>query len=152
MITLKASQLQSAINAVTKDIRCGIKSFFYTEIILNAVTHCAIYQSVFIYICRYKERIQMASKLFKNRPMSALNSAVWWTEFVLQYESEVLTKYLQPHSVNQSWWMRRQLDVWLFLSIVAALAVIIPSYTLYIIWRRLFGRSKDSQKDKVKKH
>lgn len=95
--------------------------------------------------------MKKVSRLFKDRPMTPLNTAVWWIEFALRHETEEITEYMQSRSVHQSWWVRRQLDVWLFLAIVAALIVFIPSYILFKLLRMIFGRS-DSQKKKLKQH
>lgn len=94
--------------------------------------------------------MKKVSKLFKDRPMTPVDTALWWVEFVLRHDSEEITEYLQSRSVNQSWWVRRQLDVWLFLAAVAALAVIIPSYILYRLGKCLVGGGGDSRKKKIK--
>lgn len=88
--------------------------------------------------------------------MSPLETALWWTEYVLKHDSEELAEFLRPRSVGQSWWVRRQLDVWLFL--VLSLIVIV-SLTIYIVifiyrWVKSFctrkTRVRNHMKEKIK--
>jgi len=53
-------------------------------------------------------------KLFRDRPMSPVESAVWWSEYVMRNDD---TLHLRPAGHYQSWFVRRQIDVWAFLSI-----------------------------------
>lgn len=83
--------------------------------------------------------MKKVSTFFKDRPMTPVDTALWWVEFVLRHDAEEITEYLQSRSIDQSWWVRRQLDVWLFLAIIAALSVIIPTYILYRVVRLVMG-------------
>jgi len=53
-------------------------------------------------------------KLFRDRPMSPLDTAVWWTEYLLRTED---TAHLRPAGHSQNWFVRRLIDVWAFMSI-----------------------------------
>ena len=50
-----------------------------------------------------------ASKLAKDRPMSAVDTAVWWTEYVLRTDD---VSHLKSPGIHQSWWERRLLHIW----------------------------------------
>ena len=50
----------------------------------------------------------------KQRPLSALDEAMWWTEFVLRTDKEQL-KLLKPLSMGLPWWKVQMLDVWAFI-------------------------------------
>jgi glucuronosyltransferase len=69
---------------------------------------------------RYKLNTEKASVLFKDRPAKPVETAVWWTEYVLRNSD---TSHLKPLAQTQFWFQRRLLDVWLF--ILAALLVIV---------------------------
>lgn len=75
----------------------------------------------------------MVSKLFRQRPQAALDTALWWTEFVLDHDAEEISEFLRPSSVNQSWWVRRQLDVWLFVGVVLVAIISVTYYILKLI-------------------
>jgi len=53
-------------------------------------------------------------KLFHDRPMSPVDTAVWWSEYVMRNDD---ISHLRPAGHNQNWFVRRQIDVWGFLSI-----------------------------------
>jgi hypothetical protein len=46
--------------------------------------------------------------------MAPLETAVWWTEYILRADSKQL-ELMKPLSMNQSWFQRKLIDVWLFL-------------------------------------
>ncbi len=60
-------------------------------------------------------------KLFRDRPMSPVDTAVWWTEYVMRNDD---TSHLRPAGHDQSWFVRRQIDVWGFLSISVFIATV----------------------------
>jgi glucuronosyltransferase len=64
------------------------------------------------------------SLAFRDRPMSALDTALYWTEYVLRHDD---THLLRPSSIQQSWWKRRNLDIHaiLFLSILALIKLLL---------------------------
>lgn len=84
--------------------------------------------------------------------MTPVDTCVWWIEFALRHDTEELNEYMQSRSIHQSWWVRRQIDVWVFLAFVAALVVILPSYVLYKLLRMIVGRGDHSQMKKLKKN
>ncbi|ODM87568.1 UDP-glucuronosyltransferase 1-9 [Orchesella cincta] len=81
----------------------------------------------------YKKNVEKVSKMFTDRPISPLDTAVWWIEFLLRNPDS--PEFLRPLSSTQSWWVRRQLDVWAFIFIVAILFISIPLLTLYFVVR-----------------
>ncbi|CAL8110970.1 unnamed protein product [Orchesella dallaii] len=64
---------------------------------------------------KHKERMVELSNMFKDRPIDPLDNAFYWTEYVLRYD----TSLLKPLGINQTWYQRRLLDVYLFLFVVA---------------------------------
>jgi glucuronosyltransferase len=71
----------------------------------------------------YKQRMLEKSKRFKDRPMKPVETAVWWVEFVLRQGD---TSFLRPLGIYQNWFVRRSLDVYLFVfSILAVLLAVI---------------------------
>jgi glucuronosyltransferase len=62
------------------------------------------------------------SELFKDRPVQPLESAVWWTEYVLRHED---TSMMRLHGATQAWYQRRLLDVWALILCISTVAVIL---------------------------
>lgn len=79
--------------------------------------------------------MQKLSVIFKDRPMQVTKSAVWWTEFVLRHDNVV--DYLRPPSVGQPWWVKRQIDVWIF-AVVLVLTLITTFLALsYLLLKKV---------------
>ena len=69
----------------------------------------------------YRLNIQRASKIFRDRPMSAPDKAVFWINHVIKYGSKHLRSYGQDMPLYQFW----MIDILLFLSCVVVLALLI---------------------------
>ena len=71
----------------------------------------------------------------KDRPMSALDTAIWWTEYVLRMKD---TSHLKPLSMTQNLLVYRSLDVfgiiffvfYIFLAILASLTYCLLKATI----------------------
>lgn len=86
--------------------------------------------------------------MFRDRPISALDSAVWWTEFILRHENT--NEFIRPLSAQQSWWVRRQLDVWAFIILVTAIILSISLLLVKLIFKMVCGKGKKSGSSKPK--
>ena len=53
--------------------------------------------------------MQEASSLFMDRPEPPVDTAVWWTEYILRRGQ---VDYLKPRGIYQTWYQSRLLDVW----------------------------------------
>lgn len=78
---------------------------------------------------RYREGMKRLSKQYRDRPMTALQSAVYWTEYVIRHEG---APHLQPVSVSLPLYQYLLLDV---------LALLVTSLvtTLYVTYYVLRG-------------
>lgn len=74
--------------------------------------------------------MQTLSSFLKDRPMPVTTNAVWWTEFVLRHDN--IEDYLRPPSVGQAWWVKRQIDVWIFAAVLVLALTTILSYMTYL--------------------
>ncbi|CAL8137642.1 unnamed protein product [Orchesella dallaii] len=79
---------------------------------------------------KYRNAMKQLSSIFKDRPVSALENAVWWTEYILRHPDS--NEFLRSPSIQQSWWVKRQVDVWLF---AVVLLILLPSLLVYIIYK-----------------
>lgn len=86
------------------------------------------------------------STFFKDRPQKPLETALWWTDFVLRHSKDEL-EALRPLSVGQSWWKKRQLDVWIAVFAVTVLSSVLSLYALLKIFKYLCSRSRTKKND-----
>ncbi|ODN00652.1 UDP-glucuronosyltransferase [Orchesella cincta] len=56
------------------------------------------------------KKMKQISEMFRDRPIDPLENAVYWTQYVLKYD----TSLLKPLGMNQTWYERRLLDVYGF--------------------------------------
>lgn len=75
---------------------------------------------------RPRENCELASKIFKDRPKSALEEAVYWTEYVMRYNG---APHLRTKGSLLPWYQYYLIDV---LSIAFTVIVIILT-TIYLI-------------------
>lgn len=74
---------------------------------------------------RYKENMNRLSAIHRDRPMSPLDTAIYWTEYVIRHKGAY---HLRSAAVNLSWYQYLLLDV-------LAFVVIVTIVTLYIFYR-----------------
>lgn len=86
--------------------------------------------------------MKIVSKLFQDRPQKPLDAALWWTDFVLRHSQDELS-VLRPLSLGQSWWTKRQLDVWATLLLVTITTSVITLYFMVTVLKNLCGLSNE---------
>lgn len=84
------------------------------------------------FVHRYRNNMKKLSAMFKERPEKPLDTALWWTNFVLRHSQEDLAT-LRPLIVSHSWWKRRQLDVWLTITVSIITIWSSLTYLMYIL-------------------
>ncbi|XP_025159918.1 UDP-glucuronosyltransferase isoform X2 [Harpegnathos saltator] len=97
----------------------------------------------------YRENVQKLSRLFLDRPMNALDTAIYWVEYVVKHGN-----FLQSPAMHLSWWQHHLLDVYAFLLFVVSAVLLAALFILRKIKRLLFGTracTKDSAAVKSKK-
>nr|XP_003705446.1 PREDICTED: UDP-glucuronosyltransferase 1-2-like [Megachile rotundata] len=96
----------------------------------------------------YKERMIKLRELIRDVPYDAVDNLVWWTEYVIRHKG---APHLRSTLTSQPWYQRYDLDVVVFLSIVAFVIV----STLVNIIARIIVRihkqllSSTTQKKKI---
>jgi hypothetical protein len=112
---------------------------------INAETLTAAFREILDnekYITAAKE----VSRRFKDRPMSAVDTAVWWTEYVLRHD----TAHLKSPGIWQHWWQRRLLDFWAAVFIGILLTALITIKITLMCVRKLTGVIGSSPGEKAK--
>lgn len=86
---------------------------------------------------RFQNRVAEASRIFQDRPMKPVDTAIWWIEYVLRHNG---TSYLMPISVKQTWYQRRLLDIWF--TIFTAITLVVTS--VFVVIYLIVSKSKKS--------
>jgi len=66
--------------------------------------------------------------------MSALNTSIYWVEYIAKYGN-----VLQSPALQLYWWQRSLLDVYAFIFVVIAVVLYIVSFILQKLRKLLFG-------------
>uniref|UniRef100_A0A8D8X770 UDP-glucuronosyltransferase n=1 Tax=Cacopsylla melanoneura TaxID=428564 RepID=A0A8D8X770_9HEMI len=98
----------------------------------------------------YKERAMLRSRLIKDYASSPLDTAVYWTEYVLQHGG---ASHLTPASKQLNWYQYYLLDVLAFILGLLILMWVILSAIVKTFIRKFSSNSSPSNKDlKIKKN
>lgn len=84
---------------------------------------------------KYKEKTKELNDLLHDRPMTGLESAVWWTEYVIRHKG---APYFRNRVIDMPWYEYFLLDVIGFLLLIAAIA----TFVLYAIVKLLIRCAK----------
>uniref|UniRef100_A0A182MRU2 UDP-glucuronosyltransferase n=1 Tax=Anopheles culicifacies TaxID=139723 RepID=A0A182MRU2_9DIPT len=63
----------------------------------------------------YRENVQRLSLLFRDRPQSAMDTAVYWTEYVIRHKG---APHLRYAGADMNFWQRHSLDVLGFVTVL----------------------------------
>ncbi|GAB0091279.1 uncharacterized protein DMENIID0001_060990 [Sergentomyia squamirostris] len=69
---------------------------------------------------KYKDAAQKMSTLYRDRPNSAMDTAIYWTEYVIRHQG---APHLQSPAVHLNFWQRNSLDVIAFLATILVVTV-----------------------------
>lgn len=84
---------------------------------------------------RYQENAKIASERFKDRPVSAADSVVYWTEYVLRHNRG---QHLKSHALNLTWYQYYLVDVIFTFLFIAFVVLFIIFYGLKKIYKHIF--------------
>lgn len=96
---------------------------------------------------KYKQKIKEISDLLDDRPMTGLERAMWWTEYVLRHKG---APYFRPAVVDMPWYEYFLLDVFGFLFVAFSVASYLAYATLKYLLRRIYALSPIKTKLKTK--
>ncbi|CAL7940604.1 unnamed protein product [Xylocopa violacea] len=95
----------------------------------------------------YRNNMKRISHLFKDRPMTAADTAVYWTEYVARNGFA-----LQSPAIHLAWWQQNLLDVYAFMLVCFAAAFFVVTALMFFVLRKLikYFRSNGSCPKKEK--
>jgi glucuronosyltransferase len=99
--------------------------------------------------CSYKENAVRVQLAFKDRPLSPVDTAIFWTEYVIRHGG---AQHMRSAALDLSWYQYLLLDV----LVVLLLAVVAALLVLYVIVKKLFSlcfrtSGENNTKPKAKK-
>ncbi|XP_046684814.1 UDP-glycosyltransferase UGT5-like isoform X1 [Homalodisca vitripennis] len=84
---------------------------------------------------KYKENAQRISRIFRDRPMSPADSAVFWVEYVLRHRG---AHHLRSAATQLSWYQLALLDILaVFMAVIVILCFVLRRiYSLLFVWKK----------------
>lgn len=95
----------------------------------------------------YADNAKLLSVKFKERPLTAMNSAIYWTEYVMKFKG---APHLRPANTKLSWFSECLLDVYIFLIAAVTLFVHLAKKA-FLKYKELKKAQEESQMKKKKK-
>ncbi|XP_049793134.1 UDP-glycosyltransferase UGT5-like isoform X1 [Schistocerca nitens] len=97
---------------------------------------------------KYRENAKLRSRLFWDRPESPVETAVYWTEYVLRHRG---APHLRSAALHLSWYQYLLLDVAALLLSGALLVLTIAVVAVRTLYRLITARTSASHQQKKKK-
>ncbi|KAH8246346.1 hypothetical protein KR038_001224 [Drosophila bunnanda] len=98
---------------------------------------------------KYAQKLKSFSQLYRDRPLTAQESVIYWTEYVIRHHGAA---HMQSPLVQMNFIASNNLDICIITALLLYVIFIVNKIFWKFVWRKLFGKSnKASQKKKVKK-
>ena len=101
-----------------------------------------INMSVLLYY-RYREKVQHLSRIYRDQPLTPLQQAVYWTEYVIRHKG---APHFRSAVLDLAWYQYFLLDVIAVLALAVGSAVVVGFLVLRALWRKLFGARRYEQR------
>ena len=89
-----------------------------------------------MYDCSYKKNVKELAEIIQDEPMTGLEKAIWWTEYVIRHKG---AKHLRSPIIDIPFYQYHLLDVIAFL-VVLAVTVIYIIYKLVKFLLKLISK------------
>ncbi|KAH8326051.1 hypothetical protein KR067_013684 [Drosophila pandora] len=97
---------------------------------------------------KYTQKAKTFSQLYRDRPLSAQESVVYWTEYVIRHRG---APHMQSSLVKMGFVARNNLDIYILALVVLYILFVVNKIFWKFVWRKVFGESKiDSQNNQKK--
>ncbi|XP_060654601.1 UDP-glycosyltransferase UGT5-like [Drosophila nasuta] len=100
----------------------------------------------------FAKKLQQFSKLYRDRPMTARESVIYWTNYVLRHHGAA---HMQSPLVRMNAIESNNLDLYVLLGLALGIVIAINIALFKCVCRKCFGKrcaKKNAQKSKVKKN
>lgn len=99
----------------------------------------------YVLFSSYATNAKKLSKRFKDRPLNATDTAVYWTEYVIRHKG---AKHLRTAAVGMPWWKYYLVDVIGFILLVTYTILYAIYFALKTIYNKLFKKTVPKKKEK----
>ena len=96
---------------------------------------------------RYRENAQRFSRIYWDQPLTPLEQAVYWTEYVIRHKG---APHLRSAVLDLTWYQYFLLDVIAVLALAVGSVVVVVFMILRLVWRRVWG-VKNNNKERNKR-
>jgi glucuronosyltransferase len=93
---------------------------------------------------RYRENAQRLSRIYRDQPLTPLEQAVYWTEYVIRHKG---APHLRSAALDLAWYQYFLLDVIAVIALALVSILLILWLVLRVILKTLFG-GKSHKKDR----
>ncbi|XP_044315811.1 UDP-glucosyltransferase 2-like [Drosophila rhopaloa] len=90
---------------------------------------------------KYSQAVGKFSALYRDRPLTAKQSVVFWTEYVLRHHG---APHLQSPAVHMSFIERNNLDIYTLLITIVVLFVFLTRLVAKFVWSKILGKANIS--------
>ncbi|KDR22771.1 UDP-glucuronosyltransferase 2C1, partial [Zootermopsis nevadensis] len=92
---------------------------------------------------RYRENAQRLSRIYRDQPLTPLDQAVFWTEYVIRHKG---APHMRSAALDLTWYQYFLLDVIAVLALVVGIFAFVIFLVFRMVLRKLFGRKKSMKK------
>jgi glucuronosyltransferase len=85
---------------------------------------------------RYRENAQRLSRIFRDQPLTPLQQAVFWTEYVIRHKG---APHMRSAVLDLAWYQYFLLDVIAVLALAVGSVLVVAFLLLRALLRKLFG-------------
>jgi glucuronosyltransferase len=94
---------------------------------------------------RYRENVQRLSRIFRDQPLTPLEQAVYWTEYVIRHKG---APHLRSAVLDLAWYQYFLLDVIAVLALAIGSVVLTITMILKLVLRRVWSVKKNDKERK----
>ncbi|XP_034669558.1 UDP-glucuronosyltransferase 2B15-like [Drosophila subobscura] len=92
---------------------------------------------------KYSQTVSTFSKLYRDRPLTARESVIYWTEYVIRHHG---APHLQSPVMHMSFIAANNLDIYAILAIIVVVLLLLTKAVIKFIIRKLSSKSKKVKK------
>jgi glucuronosyltransferase len=110
-----------------------------------------MFSFIFYNFChRYRENVKLLSGIFRDQPLTPLDQAVFWTEYVIRHKG---APHMRSAALDLTWYQYFLLDVIAVLALAVGFVLLIVLLVFRAVLRKVFGgkASEIKSASKIKK-